>query len=356
MTNISDRYIATIILYSLGDTIGFNNGIWANRYNKKIITLEVIHEILYEFIDLGGINGINLNGWSISVNTLMHIATAYSIIDGSDDIIPKTIKLYKKVIHTVYHDQIANIPRGLKEKLKKKLIDINQNKISSQYDPDSSDNACSTRMLCVGLYYREDQDKLIQVSMENSLLTNTSPIGYLGGITSALFTSYAINDIDITRWPTLLMEVLESDIIKKKYVKTKEEEDDYDVFVMNWRKYMELKFNGDVPLKIKSNVNILYRSKFYYDNFTSDRTSPMIGYSGYSSVIMAYDCLLDSRMNWEKLIIYAALNFGDTYSVSSIACGWYGAMYGFGDVPSKNLENLEYKDELYKVGKMLYKK
>ena len=81
----------------------------------------------------------------------------------------------------------------------------------------------------------------------------------------------------------------------------------------------------------------------------------MIGDSGFSSVIMAYDCLLDAKDNWETLIIYSALHWGDSDTVGSIACALYGAMYGFKNVPDGNLKHLEFKNELYEIGKKLFK-
>ena len=69
---------------------------------------------------------------------------------------------------------------------------------------------------------------------------------------------------------------------------------------------------------------------------------------------MAYDSLLDAGQYWEKLVIYAMLHVGDSDTVGSIAGAWYGAIYGFGDVPKGNLEHLEYSDKLYKLGGKLY--
>ena len=64
MENIKERYIATVVLHALGDTIGFRNGIWEFNYNIPI-TKPPHHGlselILHDFIDLGGINDINLN-------------------------------------------------------------------------------------------------------------------------------------------------------------------------------------------------------------------------------------------------------------------------------------------------------
>jgi len=39
-----------------------------------------------------------------------------------------------------------------------------------------------------------------------------------------------------------------------------------------------------------------------------------------------------------------------------ISASWYGALYGFGEVPVPTMKYLEYKDKLEKLGEGLYKK
>lgn len=56
------------------------------------------------------------------------------------------------------------------------------------------------------------------------------------------------------------------------------------------------------------------------------------------------------------LVFYAMLHGGDTDTTGCIAGSWYGAMYGFSDVPKSRIENIENKEELYNLGKKLYKK
>lgn len=354
-----EKFLACIILFALGDTIGFKNGIWASKYNRKVVTLNVIHELLYEFIDLGGIIGINLKDWNVSINTLMHMATSYALLE-SKNFIEECRELYKGVLSYVANENNKeNIYRGLSSNLKNILIKLktkNIDKSQELYDPSSFDNLAAIRTLSIGLFYNgeKNRDQLIKFSILCSLITNNSPIGFLGGLTSSLFASFAIENIEISKWPFLLINILESQIVLD-YI-NEETESDYDKYILNWKKYIELKFKNGNVINIKSNVNILYRSKFYYDNFTDDSTSFVIGYSGYSSVIMAYDCLLDSTGNWEKLVIYSALHFGDTYSVASIAAGLYGAYYGWGDVPNNNLKYLEFRDKLFEIGKNIYKK
>jgi len=91
---MKERYVATIVLHALGDTIGFKNGDWEFNYFKKVITLDVTNELLYEFISLGGINGINLKNWFVSDDTIIHLAMARAILNYNKRVNEKTYNKY----------------------------------------------------------------------------------------------------------------------------------------------------------------------------------------------------------------------------------------------------------------------
>lgn len=364
---ILDKYIATLVLYALGDTIAFKNGDWLFGYGKKVISLDVVNEMLYEFIDLGGINGINLENWKISINTLLHTATAYGMIDYFNDGKKKSIvdyveHKYEEAYIKIFEDFNKNIKRGVKLHLRNIMDAVTKGKELicdpcmnfNEYD---RDNTSAIRTLCVGLLFNGNNKRLelIDNAIKISKITTCSPIGFLGGLTSALFAAFAIEKIEITKWPFELIKILNDKELVTEHITNDNLKNEYDSYMSYWEKYIELRFSGDTVIKTKVNTNVIFRSKFYYDNFTSEETSYTIGMSGISCVIMAYDCLLDAGNKWEKLIIYSALDYGDNYSVASIACGLYGAYYGWGDIPPQNLKYLEYKNEIFEVAKSLYK-
>jgi len=356
MNNISDKFIATFILSAVADTMAFNNGTWLIQYKSDLITYEINNELLYDFVDKGGINSINLDGWHISVNTLLHIATTFGLLENNLE------KAYLGFNEFLTIDYNNGVPRGINTQIKIKFgnLDRGIKDYNEPYDLKSIDCIAATRTLCIGLLYhgKENREKLIKYAIDDSRLTNNSPVGYLGGLTTALFCAFAIENIDIKKWPYLLINIIKSkqvkDYIREEY--RRQEEADYDLFLMNWQKYLELKFNEGVPLKLKTNKNIIYRTKFYKDYFTSARTTNIIGASGYSSVIIAYDCLLDAGSTWEKLFIYSGLHIGFSTVTAFIAGGLYGAYYGWGDVPANNFKYLEHKNILYDLAKNLYKK
>lgn len=107
------------------------------------------------------------------------------------------------------------------------------------------------------------------------------------------------------------------------------------------------------PTKTKSHTNLIQRLMFYNSIFENNGK---MGSSGFSAVIVAYDCLLDSGDSWEKLVIYSMLNNFDSDTIGAIAGGLYGTMYGLDKIPEKNLQYLEFKDKLIKIGKLLFKK
>ena len=75
----------SILLHSVGDTIGFKNGDWEffGRKNYKNLNksnaFEHTLELVYEYISLGGYSGLDINGWLCSDDTLSHMALIKSL-------------------------------------------------------------------------------------------------------------------------------------------------------------------------------------------------------------------------------------------------------------------------------------
>jgi ADP-ribosylarginine hydrolase len=358
MDNIKEKYIYTLVLHALGDTIGFKNGEYEFNFMKKNVTLDMTLELVYDFIHLGGINRIDLTKWIVSDDTLFHLATAHALLISKNDInnIIKNIKenfiiVYKKIMD---EGNIRYIGATTANSIKK-FTDTKDAR-SMPYDENSGGNGCAMRTHVIGLAFHNNIDLLIEVAIESSRLTHNSPIGYLGGLTSALFTAYAIQGIDITEWGDRLIKILDSSKVRK-YIRSDyidQEEADYDDFVRFWSEYLGMRFDNGTVINTKAHKNLLFRSRFYSEHFTKNTRGKMIGDSGFSSVIMAYDCLLDARDVWEKLVIYAGLHWGDTDTVLSIAGGWFGALYGKSDVPDDNLKYLEYKKDLMDLGEKIH--
>ena len=256
-----ENYIATFILHALGDTIGYKNSIWEFNYN--IVNFNDIREtieIISEFISLGGITKIDLSGWTISDDTLLNYEIAKFILSIEDKLEDKNIiKLKKDIIKMINKQFDLKIERGFGSMTSKAIQNWTdkEDERYTKYNNKSGGNGCTMRTFPIGLRYYKDKDldKLIDISIISSKLTHNSPIGFLGGLSSAYFVKLAINKIDIKKWPYLLIELLESDKIKK-YIDINNDDIyfDYRSTIRVWKKYVEIYFdvnNDPITIKLK---------------------------------------------------------------------------------------------------------
>jgi ADP-ribosylarginine hydrolase len=361
---MENRFIASMVLHALGDTIGYNNSKWEFMEGK----LDKIHEKVNQFISYGGINYVPNKGWLISDDTIMHIKTANGLLEKFNNVdeLFKQIRIqYINAFDEFRKEGISIRQPGIT--LMKNIDKLKDGLAYDQmdYDFDYGGSGASMRTSCIGLAFNKNTDDdnylLLRISIESSRITHNSAIGYLGGYVSALFTMLAINNVDIKKWPFILLDMLKQKM--KEYIESVGRDvgnysRDHHVFLKKWKTYIDAKFNEEgEPIKRRSDKNLVHRSKYYHSMFGDERNpqSFFIGSGGDDSVIIAYDCLVDSGNNWEKLVFYAMLHVGDTDTTGCIAGSWYGALYGFGDVPMNVLDNLERKNEIVKIAKKLYK-
>lgn len=367
-----------MLAHAIGDTVGYKNGEWEFMTGGY----EIANEKLYQFIAFGGVNHISLKGWLISDDTILHIKTAEALLEDYEDINKLGKILTKKYIEA--YDEFLKEGPELRNPGKTTLLIIKQLKNGTKwneipYDFFSGGSGASMRTPCMGLMYHGEKNryKLIQIAIESSRMTHNSTIGYLGGLTTALFTAFAIEGKDIKKWPFLLLELLKREV--QKYIVSvgrdiEHYEKDNGVFINKWKRYVEDKFDSKGnPIERRSSINPIFRSKYYKDNYGFEYEGKkfdvkdgfggikssdykFIGSGGDDSVIIAYDCLLDAGDNWEKLCVYSMMHMGDTDTTGCIAGALYGAVYGINNIPKNFLEHLERKNDLKELGKKLYKK
>lgn len=394
--SLKHKFKAIMLLHALGDTIGFKNGEWEFNYITNDVTYKTTLEIVFQFISLGGYSGINLDGWNVSDDTLFHYGTGLALLDLTDkDINLKDNKLDDKfkenymahmasILDKIVEDQkeledkeptIENFSKYKFRGVGKKTVEsiLNWEKYLEPSINLSGGNGCAMKFLCIGMIFfkPEDLNKLILVSIELGKLTHPSPIGYLGGFTSAYFTHLALNSVPLESWPELLISIVDSEQISKYIDKNNFDEIvAYKRFISLWKKYIELRFKDGKLLKTASHRNLIFRTKFFYD-FTvnyEDYTETIenkennpsiagtIGGSGVTSMLMVYDSLVDAEDSWEKLIYYAMLHVGDSDTIGAIAGGLFGALYGYESVPPRMINAIEYKEKIYELSKNLYEK
>jgi ADP-ribosylarginine hydrolase len=358
---IEERYIATMLLHALGDTIGFKNGDW--EFFPKNTVYGSTLEKLYEFIELGGINNINLKHWNVSDDTILHMSIARSLImpyNNLDELENNTTKMIIKANDTMQLDKKNNKNRYIGIAVEKHALMLKDGKKwkDFEFDKMGGGNGSAMRNNCIGLAFfgKNNRDKLIEYAINSSKMTHTNPIGWLGGLSTALLTAFILENIEIQKWIPEMLQIMESKNVKK-YLNPNNQEEQiaFEEFIQCWKTYYETRFIRGTLVKPKSHSNLIQRLIFYNNIFDVNPMSKM-GLSGYAAVIVAYDCLLDAGNNWEKLVIYSMINIFDSDTIGAIAGGLFGTLYGLSNIPPNNLKYIEFKDKLIKIGKLLYKK
>jgi ADP-ribosylarginine hydrolase len=372
---LKEKINASIILGSYLDTLGFYNGIWEFNFrsNMKINDLQtgnyINYEILSDFFSKGGFN-IDISDWDSSDDTIMMIATIKACNKGGNqkDFIDEYLKIMPLLEEKKRLSGVATV-NSLR--ILKKTGD--PSKII--YSSSMGGNGAAMRTHYIGIHFKEIK-KIIEVSIMSSRLTHNYPLGFLSGMTVALMTFWAINDIEPWKWCDKLIELEENGTIDEIIKNTAD--DIYDKYMIDksefWNvvyKYKEFRVNRfhlrtyEFRFGFDRNndlVNILY------NNTLKDYSR--MGGDGVSAVLIAYDSILLSIIpkgseeltdemdlnkpekllySWQNLVFLSALHFGDNDTIGAIAGMLFGALRGFDGVSNKVLNMLEFKDEIKKL-------
>ncbi|WAQ96012.1 ADPRH-like protein [Mya arenaria] len=334
--DVSERYVAAMVLSAAGDALGYKNGEWEFCGDAM-----KIHKELEE---LGGVKNIKVKPkeWIVSDDTVMHMATARALL-------------------TVYRDK-GNIIQALAGEYKNCMSDM-ENRAAGltcqascfKLDPSSPEGCHIPFNPKGGGCDPESLDQLIEVSIISGRLSHHHPTGYLGALASALFTSYAIQGLPPKCWGSELMKAIEKgkDFIEKDGHSVKENLGAWGYFKEQWDKYLALRniVDGDSEPQFPSVFGVKERDEFY----SSISFNGCGGSSGHDAPMIAYDAILGCNADWKELCDRAMFHGGDSDSSGVIAGCLYGAMYGFAGVPKKNYRDLEYYKEIDNLGKSLFK-
>jgi ADP-ribosylarginine hydrolase len=374
---IKEKISASLVLGSYLDTLGFNNGNWEFNFNVKITNIEfamtITNDIINDFFARGGFN-INISKWIASDDTIMMIATMKACMKGGQ--LKNFIDEYIKILPALEETRRVSGITTLKSlRLLEKYKDIRKIKYSSSM----GGNGAAMRTHYIGIHFKNIDD-IIRMSILASRLTHNYPSGFLAGMTTALFTHYAINNIEPWKWGDMLIELNENgtiDRIIKDMDSTELKYDDYindkNEFWDPWYKFREKRINR---FNIKDNEFIY--SSFRYaslieiidnvDVSTGKNTYDFnrFGGSGTGAVIVALDSLLLSITssdnnktreidlnkpdkliyNWQSLVIFSTLHFGDNDTIGAITGMWFGALRGYDGVDKSVINILEFKKDL----------
>ena len=324
------RMIYYIPLYqSLGDTIGYRNGLW--EFKGQGIGPEYAYEMLSEFISLGGINGLSIVNWLASDDTIMYARTYNDLTFKI-----KTVEDFGETFRASYlkiMDQLKNRAPGM---ITMRSLQIQQNIKWNQlhYDSTAIGAGSAMRTGCIGIIYPGSLNRirLISVATINSRITHNSTVAILGSITTALFTAYAIERVPIAHWPHKLIRLIKSNKIDTLLseggpVEYELYKKDRGLFLGQWEKYVSFRFAGLVPrTDIRFMNNPVQRIKYLSENFSKGNEN-FPGSKADDVGIIAYDSVLESGDNLEKLLVYSILHHGDSDTVGSVAFSWFGAYY-----------------------------
>ena len=357
-SNVEDKtnkYFASLYLAMVGDKIGFGNGSREKNYMDEMISMDRVgvntiiigmsNIIIFRFISEGGIIAIDLNNLSVSDDTIMHLGTIYGFLEdykNRDELYDIVMKNYLddfKDINKMRDQYLAG--RQTLEAIK--AINNGTNWRLVQHNKMAGGNGGLMRTMCIGIAFSSPKNflKLIESSIMICSITHPNCTAFIGSIVSALFVSYGLRNMNIETWMFELITLLESEIIDGVIEKVKPSfieqfKEDKKSFLHKLKTYVETSFDDYNYIISPSSQRSLYQSirmEYYFENFSTNKKVFYPGSGADDAIIIAYDCLMMSKNNFEKLIYLSMINIGDSDTLGSIAGAWYGALYGFENVP-----------------------
>ena len=375
MSKLKEKISASLVLGSYLDTLGFNHGFWEFNFKqgikipntavKDFITSAVItsYEILSDFFSKGGFN-IDLSDWDASDDTIMMIATTKACHKGGSqkDFIDEYLKVYSLL-------EDKKRVSGITTLNSLKILSKNKDPSKILYSSSMGGNGATMRTHYIGIHFK-DIKKIIEISIMASRLTHNYPMGFLGGMTTALMTHWAINDIHPWLWCDKLVELNENGIIDNImsntdiYDKYMEDKNEFWDMVYNYRENRVHRFH----LRTNEFKFSIDRIKSLYSIFHNNNLNDLsrFGGSGGAAVLMAYDSILLSIVSkenmeidltkpeklmysWENLVFLSTLHFGDNDTTGSIAGMLFGALRGYDGISNKVINMLEFKKDINKL-------
>lgn len=112
-------------------------------------------------------------------------------------------------------------------------------KVEPKFNPRAAGSGSAMRAMPIGEVFYKDKKRLCEVAFYSSIVTHTNPMGFLGGVTSALLTSYAKTNVPLKQWSTQLLEDMQlvKPYMDEVFKGDKSVESEWNNFMAVWKGY-----------------------------------------------------------------------------------------------------------------------
>ncbi|XP_059809321.1 ADP-ribosylarginine hydrolase [Hypanus sabinus] len=344
-----ERYRAAMLLSAAGDSLGYRNQRWEYCESGP--------QIHQELAELGGLAAIEarLPDWRVSDDTVLHLATAEALNSGKegDDLMQELAFRYVEAMKDMEGRKPG--PTSILGTSQLRPGEVGGHCIP--FNPRAQGCGAAMRSMCIGLRFpRASQlPDLIRVSVESGRMTHHHPTGYLGALTSALFTSFAVQGRPPEEWGAALLETLPlaQEYVRSSGMEVPQNLDAWDFFPEKWRWYLRQRGleAGRGPPRFPDPYGVEERDQ-EYRRFSLENWA---GRSGHDAPMIAYEALLGAGDSWEQLCGWGMFHGGDSDSTGVIVGCWWGLLHGLSGVPAGNYQFLEYRERLLTAADQLHR-
>jgi ADP-ribosylglycohydrolase len=361
------------ILASYLDTIGYLNGFM--EFNKMLSTDNFIespsiqhYNNIFNFFKIGGFN-LDLKFYKASDDTILNIANI-KVLTKNKFTIYDFIDKYLE-----YDDTLINGDRGTGKQIITSLKNLKKVKNPNiiEYDNNVLGNGAVMRSCVFGFKYnyKKDLNLLYKWVIDTSKLTHNNIEAYIPALIVAIFSSMSIEKIPPIYW------LFELDNIKNNIkFNNKKEIDFFNKLLEN----LEIIYNNSIIFNSSQGYDYYkYRKPLYqYDILfevinlerIQDDNLHNIGsisedllYISFYNIINCFTInnetarkLKETKItideltpNFIYLVLNSSLSYGDSDTIGFVSGFWYGALFGFKDVPNINFKDLEFYQEIKNI-------
>ncbi|XP_072026981.1 ADP-ribosylhydrolase ARH1-like [Amphiura filiformis] len=345
-----ESFQAALVLGACGEALGSMNSKW-DRYASASAKQKCVS-------DLGGVGNIEVSdiSWQVEEGTILHLSSSEALASG------KSSKSYLHELATRYVDCMGSSMSGKRPsnvllQATTHLRPAEPDGCLQTFNHNATDGRAALRGVCVGLRFHKPNniEQLIATAIETTRMTHHNPIAYLGALTAALFTSYAIQGRELREWGAGLLHILP---IALGYVVSAGDNLEANQLAWNdfgraWEPYIQMRgiTDGQSKPKFPRKYGAQKRDEVYKQFAAPGEAA---GRWGHDAPLIAYDALMSCGGSWEELCNRAMFHGGDGRGSGSIAASWYGVTYGFAGVPSCNHTEVEFRERFIEAGRKLY--